>query len=169
MTGFPNTMNLTQAPAVEGDRASLNPLHILPGAAGAWTAGAGGVTVGRFAWGDVAATDSVLVNSGSGAPICFVAREFGDALITTYLAEGGMSIPAGFPVGLAAIGGDFWVKNTGAGASAVGNKAFASLTTGQVQFAAAGATVGGYVETKWFASTVGAAGALVKITSVALD
>jgi hypothetical protein len=167
--GFQTSVNITQAPAVEGDIASLNPRHVLPGAAGSWVAGSGGVTLGRFAWGDLTGTDSVLVNSGSGAPTCIVAREIGDALITTYLSEAGMTIPQGFQVGLPLIGGDVWVKNTGAGAAAIGQKAFASLTTGQVQFAAAGATVSGYIETKWYAATIGAAGELVKITSTVLD
>ena len=166
-------MTMTQAPAVEGDLASLTPRHVLPGAAGAWTAGTGGVTIGRFAWGDLAATDSVLLNAGSGAPNCIVAREFGDAMITTYLSESGMSIPAGFPVGLPLIGGDVWVKVAAGSAAAVGMKAYASLTTGQIQFAATNQTIGGYVETKWFCSSLaagaGAVGTLVKITSTALD
>lgn len=172
---FQQTVNMTQAPAVEGDYASLNPRHYLPAAGGesgvaGWVAGSGGVVVGRFAWGDMTATDSVLVNAGSGAPNCFVAREFGEALITTYLGESGMTIPYGMPVPGAIIGGDVWAKNANASAaSAIGNKAFASNTTGQVQFAAAGTTVTGYTETKWYASSIGAVGELVKLTSIALD
>lgn len=166
---FQTSVNITQAPGLEGDIASLNPRHALPGAAGAWVAGAGGVTIGRFAWGDLAATDSVLVNAGSGAPTCIVARDFGDALITTYLADNSMVIPQGFPVPGAFIGGDVWVRNAGAGASAVGNKAYASLTTGQVQFAATGTVISGYVETKWYAATIGASNEIVKITSIQLD
>jgi hypothetical protein len=166
---FQTQVNLTQAPAVEGDIASTNPRHSLLGAAGSWTAGAGGITIGRFAWGDLASTDSVLVNSGSGVPTCFVCREFGEAMITSYLAESGQVIPQGFQVGSAFVSGDYWVKNTGAGAVTVNMKAFASNTTGQVQFAAAGATVAGYTETKWYAATAGAAGELIKMTSVSLD
>jgi hypothetical protein len=166
---FPNSMQMTQAPAVEGDLASLNPRRVLPGAAGSWVAGAGGVTVGRFAWGDVAATDSVLINSAaSGAPSCIVAREFGDPMITTYLAEGGMTIPQGMPVGLPLIEADVWVKATIATA-AVGQKAFAKLADGTVQFANTGATVTGYVETKWYAATIGTINGLVKITSTSID
>ena len=166
---FQTSVNITQAPAVEGAIASLNPRTALPGAAGAWTAGSGGVTVGRFAWGDVTATDSVLVNAGSGAPTCFVANDGLAGMITTYLAEYGMTIPQGFQVPGAYVAGDFWVKNTGAGAAAVGQKAYASITTGQIQFAATNQTISGYVETKWFAATIGAAGELVKMTSVSLD
>lgn len=166
---FQTTVNLTQAPAIEGDIASANPRHALPGAAGAWVAGSGGVTIGRFAWGDLTATDSVLVNAGSGIPTCFVAREFGEALVTTYLAEYGMVIPAGFMVGSAFVSGDYWAKHTGASAVTVNMKAYASNTTGQVQFAATGATISGYTETKWYAATAGAAGELIKMTSVSLD
>ena len=173
MTGFPNSMNITQAPAVEGDRASLNPIRVLPGAAGAWTAGSGGVTIGRFAWGDLASTDSVLVNNGSGVPSCIIAREWGDAMITTYLAETGMTIPAGYPVGLPIIEGDIWVKVAAGSAAAVGMKAYAKLTDGTIQFAATNQSISGYVETKWFCAALsggaGAVGTLVKMTSAAID
>ncbi len=167
---FPNTMNLTQAPAVEGQLASLNPRHAVPGAAGAWTAGTGGVTVGRFVWGDLTSTDSVLVNNGSGVPTGIVANEL-SALITTYLAENGLTIPAGYPVPSVYNAGDIWVKNTGSATSAVNNKAYAKLTDGTIIFDATG-QVGshtGYVETKWSAATIGAQNELVKITSVTLD
>lgn len=166
---FPNSMNMTQAPAVEGQIASLNPRHAAPGAAGAFTAGSGGVTVARFAWSDAAG--SVLLNSASsGTPSGFVANEFGEAIITTYLAESGMVIPYGQPVPCFYTAGDFWVKNTNASAATViGNKAYAKLTDGTIQFYATGQTVAGYVETKWYAATVGAAGELVKMTNVSFD
>ncbi len=168
---FPNSMNLTQAPGIEGRFASLNPRHSALSATGGWTAGSGGVTVGRFAWGDVTSTDSVLVNNGSGAPTCFVANEFGSAMITTYLAESGMVIPVGYPVPGAYVGGDFWVKNTGSATSAVGNKAYAKLTDGTIIFDATGqvGSHSGYVETKWIAATIGAQNELVKMTSVVID
>ena len=173
MSGFPNTMNMAQAPAVEGDLASVNPRHVLPGAAGAWVAGSGGVTVGRFAWGDLSATDSVLVNNGSGVPTCIVAREFGDAMITTFLSESGLTIPQGYPVGLPLLGGDLWVKVAAGSAAAVNMKAYAKLTDGTIQFAATSQTISGYVETKWICASLaggaGAVGTLVKITSAVID
>lgn len=168
---FPNTMNMTQAPAVEGQIASLNPRHATPGAAGAWVAGSGGVVVGRFAWGDITATDSILINSAeSGAPTAFVANEFGAAIVTTYLAETGMTIPEGFQVPGVYNGGDFWVKNTGTATSAVGDKAYAKLADGTILFDATGqvGSHAGYVETKWYAATIGAQNELVKMTSVAI-
>ena len=169
---FPNSMNLTQAPAVEGDFASDNPRNALSGAPGAWVAGSGGVLIGRFVWGDLGATDSILLNAGSGVPHAFVAREFGDALITTYLTESGMLIPQGFPVP-AFNHGDFWCKNSAGSTAVIGQKAYASNTTGQIQFANAGGSISGYTETKFiavgFGGGTGAVGELVKISSTTLD
>jgi hypothetical protein len=162
---FQSQVNLTQAPAVEGDFASANPRHAALTVEGGFVAGTGGVVVGRFVWAD--ASGKVLTNAGTGAPIGLVHREL-QALIATYLTEAGMTIPAGFAVGGVFNAGDFFVKNAGAGAVTVGMKAFASLTTGAVTFAAAGATVAGSIETKWIAMTAAAAGELVKISTVAL-
>ena len=47
-----------------------------------------------------------------------------------------------------------------------GMKAFATLADGSIQFAAAGATVTGAVETGWAAFTAGATGDLVMISNV---
>jgi hypothetical protein len=166
MTGFQTAVNITQAPAVEGDIASVNPRRAAPSAAGGWTAGSGGVTIGRFAWGDLTSTDSVLVNNAvSGVPNAIVAREE-QALITTYLSESGLVIPQGYSVGSAYSGGDFWVKNTGSATSAVGNKAYAKLADGTIIFDATGqvGSHSGYVETKWYAWTIGAQNELVKIS-----
>jgi hypothetical protein len=169
---FPNSVNITQAPALPGDFASANPRHAAPGNVGAWVAGSGGVAVGSFAWGDLTSTDSVVTNAGSGVPTGFVARSFGEAMITTYLAENGLTIPQGFPVPLY-VGGDFWVKNTGSSAAAINSKAYASNTTGAVQFAATGQTISGYTETKWYCvgwgGGSGAQNEVVKISSVSLD
>lgn len=160
---FQTAINLQQAPGIEGDACSVNPRQtLLNPVEGAFVAGSNGLTMGRFAWID---TDGkTLNNAGSGAPNGFVKRSIVGA-ITTYLAESGLAYQPGAGVGDVFSGGDFWAKNAGSGASAIGNKAFASTTTGAVQFAAAGATVAGHVETKWFAASVGAAGELVKITT----
>jgi hypothetical protein len=158
---FQTQVNITQAPAVAGQFASVNPRHAALTVEGGFVAGASGVTVGLFAWAD--ATGRILANTGTGLPAGFVARTE-QALITTYLTEYGNTIPAGFAVGDVFSGGDFWVKNAGAGAVTVGQKAFARLADGTISFAAAGATVAGSIETKFFAATAGAAGELVKMT-----
>ncbi len=166
--GFQKQVNAAQAPAVEGDFADANPRVTLNAGPGGLVAGANGVTIGRFAWLDATATDgdgaaALVNNAGSGAPAGFIHREQ-QGVITTYLAEGSMVVPKGFAVTLHTAGA-FWVKNTGADAATVGQKAFASLTTGEIKFAAAGETVAGFIETKFFALTPGARGSLTKITS----
>jgi hypothetical protein len=105
-------------------------------------AGAGGVTVGKFAWVD---TDSVTVRSrgtAAKAPSGFVHREQ-QGLITQYLGEATMSVPVGFPVVLHNEG-DFWAVNAGAGAFSVGDAVYANYADGSVaQSAATNATATG--------------------------
>jgi len=149
MSGFQTQANLQQAPAVAGDFASSNPRSTVVPGEGGFVAGTAGVTVGAFAW--VQADGQTILNtppSGyTGAPDGFVHRDQ-QALITTYLAQNGNVIPAGFPVVLHKTG-DFWVTVNVAGATR-GQKAFASQTTGAMQPANAGATVSGYVETQFY-------------------
>lgn len=164
---FQNQVNTVPAPAVEGDFADHNPRASVIAGPGGFVAGSGGVTIGRFAWAaapnDIDGSPTTVTNAGSGAPDGFVHRAQ-QGLITTYLSKAGMTIPQGFGVTLMSSGG-YWVKNDGSGANTRGQKAFASNTDGSVKFAAAGATVAGYTETKFVAESVGAAGELVKITS----
>lgn len=163
---FQTTVNVTQAPGVEGDFASANPRHHVLSMPGGFVAGAGGVLVGRFAWADTA-TGLILLNAGSGVPTGFMHRNM-QATNYVYLSNATMLIPAGQGIGDLFNGGDFWVKNTGAGAVTIGMKAYASLTTGQVQFAATGQTISGYIETKWLAMSLAAAGELVKMSDTPL-
>lgn len=163
---FQTQVYATQAPAIEGDFASVNPRHSVLSVEGGFVAGASGLTIGRFCWAD-ASTNRILANTGTGAPTGFLHRDL-QGLITTYLAEAGMVIPAGFGIGELFNSGDFWVKNAGAGAATVGMKAFAKNADGTISFAAAGATVAGTTETKWFAMTAGAAGELVKMSDTPL-
>jgi hypothetical protein len=141
-TGFQQTVQLQQAAAVAGDFASANPRSSVVSHEGTLVAGVGGVTVGRFAW---ATGAGVVTNAGSGVPTGFVHRLQGSALITNYLAETSMVIPQGFEVTLQ-VTGDYWVAPI-TNPVTVGQKVFASLTTGEIQGAAAGATVAGYIET----------------------
>jgi hypothetical protein len=164
---FQQSVNVTQAPAVAGDFASANPRASVLSVPGGFVAGTGGVTIGRFAWMDTA-TNTILLNSGTGAPSGFIHRAMEGTNFTYFQGASSMVIPQGFPVGECFNAGDFFVKNDGAGAVTVGLKAFASNTTGQVSFAAAGGTVAGSTETKWFAMSQGAAGELVKMSSTPL-
>lgn len=155
--GFQTTVQLQQAAAVAGDFASANPRSSVVSHEGTLVAGATGVTVARFAW----ATGAGLVsNAGSGKPTGFVHRRQGAALITVYLAEISNLVPQGFEVTLMATG-DYWVNHI-VNPATVGQKVFASLTTGEIQTAAAGASVAGYIETDFFVTgfPVGGTGAV---------
>lgn len=155
---FQTSIQKQQAPAVEGDFCSANPRASVVTGEGLFVTGAAGVTVGRFAWADV---NGLVTNAGSGAPTGFIHREM-QALLTVYLGVSSMVVPQGLIITVMA-SGDYWVRTSTA--STVGQKVFASNTTGQVQTAAAGATVGGYTETKWFVDSVAAVGELVKIST----
>lgn len=135
MTGFQKQVNLTPAPAVAGDFASSNPRATVLAGPGGLVAGAGGVTVGKFAWVDDDATSVLSHGTATKAPNGFVHREQ-QALITTYLAESGMNIPAGFPVVLHNQG-DFWAVNKGPNASAIGDAIYADYSNGDVYCASA--------------------------------
>lgn len=154
-TGFQTTVNLQQAAAVEGDFASTNPRRSVVSHEGTLVAGTGGVTVARFAWVD---GTGKVTNAGAGVPTGFVARsgQQGSAVITTYLAETSMQILQGFEVTLHE-SGDFWAKQLIFPAT-VGQKVFASLTTGQIQTDFAGATIAGYIETAFRVSGFPAGG-----------
>ena len=131
--GFQSQVNLVQAPAVEGDFASANPRASVLADEGQILAGVGGVTVGKFAW--VNAGKAYSYGTYPAAPDGFVGREM-QALITTYLAEQGVVIPAGFPVTLFNAG-DFWVKNAGASTNAMNDAVYARYSDGAVFFGSA--------------------------------
>lgn len=133
---FPNQVNGQAAIGVAGDFASSNPrFAVVPPNGGDFQAGPAGVTIGRFAWQD-AAGNGMISNTGSGPVTGFVHREQ-QGLITAYLSEAGMTIPAGFPVTLHN-GGDFFVVNAGSTEALIGQVAYADAATGVVTFAASG-------------------------------
>lgn len=156
---FQQSVNVTQAVAVAGDFATTDRRHSLPSVPGGYVAGANGLTVGLFAWADTA-TGTILANTGTGVPSCFIHRSL-NATNFIYLSNATMLIPAGMAVGEMFNGGDFFVKNAGAGATTIGMKAFANTTNGTISFAATGSTVTGSVETKWYAMSINLAGELV--------
>lgn len=135
MADFQTVVNIQPAPAVAGDFASANPRFSVLAGPGAFVAGVGGATVGRFCWADPY-SQRTAVNSGSGAPTGFLAREL-QGLITTFLASTSMTVPQGLPITLYS-GGDFWVVNSGSAEATVGMKAYANYATGLVSFAATG-------------------------------
>ena len=157
MAGFQNAINQYPAPGVEGGFASTNPHATFTAGEAALVAGTNGLTVGRFAW----AVDNVASNAGTGAPSGFVNRD-GQASITTWLGQASNLIQSGREVTLM-VAGDFWARTSTAATR--GQKIFASLTTGQVQTGAAGATISGYVETPFKAGSACEANELVKIST----
>ena len=162
---FQTTVNYQPGAAVPGDFASNNPRYAVIAGPGQIVTATGGVAVATFVWLD-AATNGIAQNTqvGSTAPAGFIAREQ-QALVTTYLAEFGGNIPAGF--GLTVYNaGDFWVYSTTA--ASIGQKIFASITTGAIQTGTAGATITGYVETNFFVASISAAAGLIKMSSRAV-
>lgn len=159
MSGFQASVNQQLPLAVAGDPASNNPWRavVSPVATGL-QAGTGGVTVARFAW---VQSDGTVLNAGSGVPDGFLFREL-QAMITTYLAEAGNVVPAGFPVTLAETGDWWFVANTNA--AVIGQKVFASLTTGATQTGAAGATISGFIETPFVVRSACLTGEIAKMS-----
>ena len=153
--GFQTQVNAQQAPAVAGDFASANPRAAVVSPESGFVAGAAGVTVGRFAW--VQSDGVTVLNTGTGKPDGFIHREQ-QALISTYLAESGNLIPVGFPVTLMRTG-DYYALATG-NPAVKGEKAFAKLADGTVEFDAAGATVAGFIETDFACSRAAGTGEL---------
>src|SRR6185437_10263178 len=136
---FPRVVNVQNAIAVEGDRASANDnLYSIVAGVGAFIAGPAGVTVGAFAWADP--TFTFLNSFGAGPVTGFIAREGLRADILTP----GPGYPDASQVVLggsyisAFNSGDFYVRNNGPTTSVPGQKAYAYNTTGLVSFAAAG-------------------------------
>jgi len=154
---FQNRVNIQPAPAVAGDFASANPRATVLSGAGSLVTGVGGALVALFAW----AVAGVVTNAGSGAPTGFIARAQ-QALITAFLGESGNTIPDGLGITLYSQG-DFWVQTLTV--ATIGQKVFASNTTGVVNTGTAGATIAGFTETKWSVGSAGAANELIKITT----
>lgn len=147
-SGFQTSVTAAPSPAVAGDFASANPKSFYPAGPGGLVAGAAGVQVGLFAWikpapVDADGTGQQVDNSGNlgGYPAGIVPR-VQQGLITTYLDNADMSIPAGFQVELMT-GGDIWVKNDGSGAAEPGMKAYADNANGKVSFAVSGSPAAG--------------------------
>lgn len=158
MSGFQKQVNQQPAPAVEGDFASANPNASVVAGPGALVAGTGGATIGHFGFADA---NGLVTNAGAGVPTGFIHRDL-QGIMFNLLDQNTMLIPDGYNVTLMSAG-DFWVK-TGTTAT-VGQKVFASNTDGSVKTGAAGATIAGYTETKWFVASAGAVGELIKMTT----
>ena len=132
--GFPRQVNVVAAPAVLGDFCDISPRSTVDASTGAFVAGPNGLAVGRFAWADP--TNTILNNTGSGAPAGFVRRDQ-QGIITQYLADDTLTIAPGFPTTCFNAGG-FWAYNNGTTTSAIGNTVYAGNADGSVTFNVAG-------------------------------
>lgn len=155
--GFQKTLNRDLPVGVEGDFASTNPYHTVLAGEGALKAGSAGVKIGVFAWADPA-TGLVSNAQVANGVLGFVRRD-NTALITQYLAESSMLIPAGFGITLYDKG-DFWARF--AGGATIGQKVFASIVDGSLS--AAASAPANTVDTGFVVASTAAAGALAKIT-----
>lgn len=134
---FQTAVNAVPAPGIAGDFASTNPRKNALAGPGGFVAGAAGVACGFFAWADPA-TYSILNNFGSGKPNGFCHNAH-NALITTYLGEATLVVPAGLPFGELFDAGDFWIKNPTGNAVIPGQKVYVNTSTGAPSaFAATG-------------------------------
>lgn len=162
--GFPRQVNVQNAIAVAGDRASANEnLYSVIAGVGAFIAGAAGLTVGAFAWADP--TFTFLNSFGSGQVTGFIAREGLRADILTPgpgYPDASMTILGGSYIS-AFSAGDFYVTNNGSIATIPGvSKAYALNTTGLVSFGLTGtppvaATATGATLTKIVSASTGGA------------
>lgn len=130
---FQSQVNAQQAPAIEGDFASANPRSNMLAVEGQLTAGAAGVTVGRFA--RAKNSDGTVTNADPGVAnrLGFVSRDQ-PALITGWLAGNTMLVPAGLEITMHDAG-DFWCRF--AGGATIGQKVYASYADGSASAAAA--------------------------------
>ncbi|EBK7577412.1 hypothetical protein DTR31_24090, partial [Salmonella enterica] len=116
-----------------------------------------GLVIARFAW----VTKGVAANKGAGAPAGFVPRD-GQASIVEWLDGDSNTIYPGRECTLM-VSGDFWARTTTA--ATVGQKVFASLTTGEIATGAAGATMAGFAETDFSVARAAAANEVIKIST----
>ncbi|MCX2562159.1 hypothetical protein OQ252_12235 [Acetobacter farinalis] len=162
---FQTQITSQPAPGLPGDFASLNPTASFPAGEGALVAATGGCLIGAFGWvqGDGRSVANAPVSSASTSapPDGFVHRDL-TAQIINLPDEGSLLIPEGYPVTLLTAG-DFWAVTITA--ATPGQAVFASITNGSIATAAAGATLSGAVQTRFYVTSTCAAGELVKISS----
>jgi hypothetical protein len=151
---FPNAVRLQPEVGVPGTRASMNPISVISRVAQS------AVTVARFVWPGTD-TDNQVQNTGTGNVLGFaITDQVG--VIPNYLQEYSMSVPAGMAVQVAEQGEWF---ATSANAATLGQKVFATLADGTLQFGAKGATIAGAIETDFAVTRGGAANAVIKIST----
>lgn len=158
-------VNLYGAEGVPGERASLNPIVYT------WDnyLADGEVQIASFAWAS-ATKEGFASQGGIDAPLGFVERWMAYPLLdkdiqTVNGVEGvraALTAPDGCPLTVARRGDFYAVATT---AATVGQKVFANSTDGTIATDAAGAAVGGHVETNFTVQKAGAVGELIVISN----
>lgn len=139
--GFQSFINTYQPTGQKGSRASMNPRAFVLGGEGDYRADATDVvTVANFAWCVPGGTAHGALTAGG--ILAFVSNEM-EALITTWLAQDTLVVPAGLIVP-AYTHGDFWAEMNGTGAVAVGDAIYAVNASGAPSTSSASATDTGY-------------------------
>ena len=136
---------------VAGELTSNNPKAYLDAGPGGLVSGAGGVTIGRFAWvyppddpngGLTTVLNAIAPGSPNIVPAGIV-QNVTQGQNSTFLSNASMNILAGFQMAILTAG-DVLVVNDGTVVPIPGySKAYANVTTGKVQFANPGTTIGG--------------------------
>ena len=139
--GFQTSVTTQPARGVAGDFASGNPRYLVDAGPGGVVAGPSGVIIGRFCWLSYLGVDGdgtpAYANNNGGGPVAGLVGRTAQALNTSYLANAGTTIPAGFGVEVfSAV--DMWVVNDGSYTAVPGMKAYADFATGKASFAATG-------------------------------
>ncbi|QDH17416.1 structural cement protein Gp24 [Swingsia samuiensis] len=145
---FQSQINYNWPVGFPGDVASANPTRTAIAGALGHRAGAGGVTIGNFAW---AQSDGVTVlnkpdpSNASASPTGFVIRD-NSAIIAGFNQGSTMTMNPGFMVTLKT-GGDFFALVSAD--TITGQGVFASTTDGSIKTAPVGSPPDGTVATGW--------------------
>jgi hypothetical protein len=149
---FQTTVQEQPGVAVAGDFAGANPRASKLAGPGQLVAPTGGLIIGNFVF--VNPTTGVCSSVfATGDLVGFLHREQ-QGLITTWLADSTMVVPAGYPITLM-VAGDFWANF--AAAAAAGVAVFATNADGTPNTASGTATP--------FKTATATAGGLAKITT----
>lgn len=171
---FQTSVFANPAPAFEGDWASANPHSsmLTPGNGDpalstykAWTVGAAGVIVGRFAFANLTTGEVTSAQPAVAANlqrVGFIHRDQ-PVIIQGFLGGTGSTLYQGQEVDIID-GGDVWCRFPNGGT--IGQKVFASTTDGSaIGTAVAGGAVAGGVETRWYLDSPVANGDLGKLST----
>lgn len=168
--GFQQSVGVQPAPAVAGDFASANPRSSVLAGPGGIVAGAGGCFVGRFAWLSYSAVDGnsapAAANNNGFGPVAGFVHRHQQGLLTDFLQEASMKIPAGFAMALMS-SGDYWAVNSGLIAAAKGDTVYANFADGLASPAAAAAvTFTGEIAAGAGSVTASISGDVMTVTAV---